>query len=127
MMKICTVPSEVSQTHIWLNRQEGKCFGSEMSIIKRRLSIVSLVVCQVRFCESKPAVKPQAKYRLLRFARNGTYEFNFDRVLVLLISQKDYVTFYKLPKWIIGLGGNMMKICTVPSEVSQTHIWLNRQ
>jgi len=98
-----------------------------MSIIKRRLSIVYLVVCQVRFCESKPAVKPQAKYRLLRFARNGTYQFNLDRVLVFLTNQKDYVTFYKLPRWIIGLCGNMLKICAGPAEERQTHIWLDRQ
>jgi len=44
-----------------------------------------------------------------------------------LISQKDYVPFGKLPRWIIGLGGNMMKICTGRVEVSQTGIWLDRQ
>ena len=47
--------------------------------------------------------------------------------VVLLISQKDYVPFYKLPRWIIGLCGNMMKICTGCVEVSQTGIWLDRQ
>jgi len=28
--KICTGPVEESQRHIWLDRQQGKCFGSEM-------------------------------------------------------------------------------------------------
>ena len=30
MMKICTGRVEVSQTGIWLDRQEGKCFGSKV-------------------------------------------------------------------------------------------------
>jgi len=51
----------------------------------------------------------------------------FKKHVVLLISQKDYVTFYILPRLIIGLRGNIMKISIGSAEEGQTHIWLDRQ
>ena len=51
--------------------------------------------------------------------------------VVLLISQKDYVTFFKLLRWIMDYWAvrkfDKDKICPGSAEERQTHIWLDRQ
>jgi hypothetical protein len=54
-----------------------------------------------------------------------------DKHVVLFVSEKYYVTFYKLPRWIMDYWAmrklDEEKMCTRSVEESQTHILLGWQ